>query len=240
MAYVCHKAYLPLNKILTLIPHSQQPTLHYHCRGHLKHILRMLYEGADYEPEKTSPFRSLQVYHNSEKLISGTKELVKDLTLPSYDALNSYFKEQIRVWQESEMCKRVIQILKSSITAHGIEKIVAVALAAISNDDRHRSAFQHAFVLTLREWLLARQESICCYSQDPEYKPVDKVVLREHGIEVIDDPRAWLEVDKRSILFSCAPNAPVKEIVADITRPAVVVWERVEEKDYDVEREGRV
>lgn len=138
------------------------------------------------------------------------------------------------------MCKRVVQILDSSVAGHGIEKIVAVALAAISKDDRHRSAFQHAFVLTLREWLHARQKSICCYAQDPEYEAVDKVVLGEHGIEVIDDPRAWLEVDERSILFSCAPNVPVKEIVADITRPAVVIWERLDAKDYDVEMEGKV
>lgn len=200
----------------------------------------MLYEDADYEPEKTSPLRSLQVYHISKELISGTKELVKDPTLPGRDGLNSYFKEQIRAWKKSEMCKRVVQILDSSVAGHDIEKIVAVALAGIAKDDRHRSAFQHAFVLTLREWLRARQKSICCYAQDPGYKDVDKVVLEEHGIEVIDDPRAWLEVDERSILFSCAPNVPVKEIVADIARPAVVIWERVDAKDYDVEMEGKV
>lgn len=138
------------------------------------------------------------------------------------------------------MCKRVVQILNSSVAGHSIEKIVAVALGGISKDDRHRSAFQHAFVLTLREWLRARQKSICCYAQDPNYKAVDKVVLEEHGLEIINDPRAWLEVDERSILFSCAPDVPVKEIVADTTRPAAVIWERVDDEDCDVEREGKV
>lgn len=227
---------------MALILYSQQPILHYHGRGHLKSILRLLYgyEGADYEPAKTSPFRSLQVYHDSEKVITGTKELAKDPTIPSYDTLKLYFEEQIRMWQESEMCRRVVQILESSVSGHGIEKIVAVSLASISNNYEHRSAFQHAFVLTLREWLLARQESICCYAQDPVYNDVDKIVLGEHGIEVIDDPRAWLELDNRSILFSCASNVPVKEIVADIARPAVVIWERVKETDHDVKGEENV
>ncbi|KAJ5815058.1 hypothetical protein N7474_006835 [Penicillium riverlandense] len=215
------------------------PMLRYQGRGHLKHSLRRLYEGANHEPERTSPLRSLQVYQRSEKLVFGTKELVQDPTLPSRDNLNSYFKEQILAWQESEMCKRVVQILDSSVAGHSIEKIVAVALGGISRDDRHSSAFQHALVLTLREWLHARQKSVSCYAQDPAYKAVDKVVLEEHGIEIIDDPRAWLEVDEQSILFSCAPNVPVKEIVADTTRPAAVIWERLDDNDWDVEGEGK-
>ncbi|OKP11082.1 hypothetical protein PENSUB_3491 [Penicillium subrubescens] len=218
----------------------QQPILHYHGRGHLKETLRIMYQDAHYEPEKTSPLRSLQVYHKSEKLVSGTEELFQDPTLPSYDDLNTIFKEQIQIWQESEMCERVTQILNSSAAGLNIRKVVAVALGGISKDVGHRSAFQHALVVTLREWFDDQQQSVCCYAQDPEYKAVDKAVLQAHGVIAIDDPRAWLEVDERSILFSCAPNVPVKEIVADITRPAVIIWERIDSKDYDVEEEGKV
>lgn len=199
-----------------------------------------MYEDVDYEPEKTSPLCSLQVYHNSEKLISGTEELFQDVTVPSYDDLNATFKEQIQVWQASEMCKRVVQILDISVGGQSIEKIVAVALGSLSKDNCHRSAFQHAFVLALHEWLHTRQKSVRCYAQDPVYNAVDKVVLGAHGIEIIEDPHAWLEVDEQSIVLSCAPNVPVKEIVADIARPAVVVWDRVDSEDYDVEREGKV
>lgn len=199
-----------------------------------------MYEGTDYEPGRTSPLRSLQIFHNCEKIVSSAIELAKDLTLPSHDDLRTSFKEQIRVWQETEMCKRVTNILDSSVANHDIQKIVAVALGSISNDNGHRSAFQHAFVLTLREWLRTREKSVPCYAQDPVYNTVDTVVLGEHGIEVIEDPRAWLEVDEKSILFSCAPNVPVKEIIADVTRPAAVVWERADGKDYDVEMEGKV
>lgn len=48
---------------------------------------------------------------------------------------------------------------------------------------------------------------------------------------MIEDPRGWLEVDEHSILLSIAPNVPVKEIIADIARPAAIIWCRVEFDD---------
>lgn len=92
----------------------------------------------------------------------------------------------------------------------------------------------------LKEWLHTQQKTFSCYVQDPANRPVDKAVLGEHGIEVIDDPRAWLEVVERSVLFSCGSNVPVKEIVADVARPAVVIWERISYGDYDIKDEGMV
>ncbi|KAL1842122.1 hypothetical protein VTJ49DRAFT_6001 [Mycothermus thermophilus] len=66
-----------------------------------------------------------------------------------------------------------------------------------------------------------------CIVQDPVYTPVDKQVLAEAGITVVDDPRAFLAVDEASVLVSINPDVPVRQIVADIARPAVMVWNRV-------------
>jgi hypothetical protein len=195
-------------------------------------------DGCDYEPENQAPLVSLPIYQNSEQISPDTKELIEDSSLPTHESLTEYFQEQIQAWKETDMCKRVVQILNQSAVGHDINKIVAVALSGLSRDDRNRSAFQHALVLTMQEWLQTQQKTFSCYAQDPGYNCVDKAVLSEHGIEVIDDPRAWLEVDERSILFSCAPNVPVKEIVADIARPAVVIWERVGYDDHDVKGES--
>lgn len=60
---------------------------------------------------------------------------------------------------------------------------------------------------------------------------VDREMLADVGFEVIDDPRGWLEVDEQSVVLSISPNVPVKEIIADIARPAVVIWDRVESED---------
>lgn len=60
---------------------------------------------------------------------------------------------------------------------------------------------------------------------------VDREVLVDIGFEMIDDPRGWLETDERSVVCSVAPNVPVKEIVADTARPAIVIWNRVNNDD---------
>lgn len=62
---------------------------------------------------------------------------------------------------------------------------------------------------------------------------VDREILADSGFEMIDDPRGWLGVDERSVVLSVAPNVPVKEIVADTARPAIVVWNRVHDEDKD-------
>jgi hypothetical protein len=62
---------------------------------------------------------------------------------------------------------------------------------------------------------------------------VDREVLTDIGFEMIDDPRGWLEIDERSVVLSVAPNVPVKEIIADTARPAVVIWNRVPNEDTD-------
>lgn len=176
---------------------------------------------------------TLAIKHNTQEIRLGTREPVEDDRIPAREVLVEYFREQIKAWKESDMCKRLEQTLNTSAAAHEITKIVGLALGPISyNDSSNRSAFQHALLLTLRDWLLKRKGDLACYSQDPRYKSVDRSILGDYGIEVIEDPRAWLEIDEASIVFSCAPNVPVKEIVADIARPAVVIWERVGNEDY--------
>lgn len=41
---------------------------------------------------------------------------------------------------------------------------------------------------------------------------------------MIEDPHGWLEIDERSVVSSVAPNVPVKDIIAETSRPAVVIW----------------
>lgn len=145
------------------------------------------------------------------------------------------FKRYIEDWQESEVCKRLEQGLAQVPTTHRIHKIVGLALGGISyGQDKipsARVALQHALLLTLRKWLVKREtkerEEPFCYAQDPCYRPVDKAILKQHGIEVIDDPRAWLEIDDTSIVFSVGNNVCGQDIVADIARPAIAIWDRV-------------
>lgn len=115
----------------------------------------------------------------------------------------------------------------------GIKKIVAFAcssMANLSSTGSRSSACQHALVLQLRDFLTAReggQNGIKCYAQDPVYQDSDKSILEKLGITVLADPRGFLEVDETSVVLSISPNIPIRQIITDIARPALMIWNRV-------------
>ncbi|KAL4930382.1 SRR1 family protein [Aspergillus undulatus] len=68
---------------------------------------------------------------------------------------------------------------------------------------------------------------IKCYAQDPAYNDVDMTLLRSIGIEPLDDPKGFLEIDEHTLVFSVSPNVPVKQIVADVAWPGAMIWNTV-------------
>jgi hypothetical protein len=204
----------------------------YECRAHLKHHLWW----AGIRKERP-PFCSLVIQHPSLKFNTKTKEPVNPWPTQPLEKVAETFQKHAQDWRETEVAKKLVQILTTHAATHQITKIAGLALGPISHhyEKSPRCYIQHALLLTLRKWLADQEktEDVVCYAQDPCYRSVDRDVLKEHGVEVIDDPRAWLEIDDESIVFSVSPNVPVKEIVADIARPAIVIWERVGFMDGD-------
>jgi hypothetical protein len=100
-----------------------------------------------------------------------------------------------------------------------------------ADDHYMRSMAQHILALTIRDVLATRYTTgahvIKCYAQDPIYTPVDTRVLSEAGFTVVDDPRAFLEVDEASVIIAIDPDIPVRQIIADIARPAIMIWNKV-------------
>jgi hypothetical protein len=100
---------------------------------------------------------------------------------------------------------------------------------ACLDDFNDVSALQHAFALEMRNLIHPLQPSLGhfqSYAQDPAYSEIDKRLLEKEGFAILDDPRGFLEVDNSSVVLSIAPNIPVRQIVADIARPALLVWGR--------------
>lgn len=64
-----------------------------------------------------------------------------------------------------------------------------------------------------------------CYIQDPVYNEIDKSILGGLGMVVLDDPNGFLEVDENSFVVSIAANVPVKEIILENAKPAIVIWD---------------
>lgn len=168
-----------------------------------------------------------------------TGELVPSRASLPLENVRSRLAAEMRAWGAGDCCKQLRENLRAAAPRMpAVTKIIAFAMGTISLRGHHgctRSLRQHALVLTIRSILneesrgggsgAAVGRELACFAQDPDYSEVDRAVLREHGITVLEDPQAFLDVDEESVVLSFAPNVPVKQIVADIARPAMIVWE---------------
>ncbi len=107
----------------------------------------------------------------------------------------------------------------------------------IFDNSIRKSGYQHALLLTLKkifELKAGNAASIQCFAQDPVYTEDQASVLQACGIKVLDDPEGFIETDESTVLFSCSPNVPVKQIIADIAQPAVIIWNPVGDVDVSL------
>jgi hypothetical protein len=87
----------------------------------------------------------------------------------------------------------------------------------------------HAIALTMVDVIRSCGEGSDMHArlltQDPGYSVETKDMLQKIGFEVIGEYGAegFAELDENSIVFSAFTQAPVKQIIADIARPAVII-----------------
>jgi hypothetical protein len=151
-------------------------------------------------------------------------------------------------WTESAGCRDLTTILAKSISIPSANKIVCFGLGGLSDPSagpeglvklargdglpRRAAMTQHAAAITMAAVLGKRfgTDPLPIIVQDPDYTLADKKLLAEVGIEVVDGcgSLAFTHVDDKSVVLSIHPNIPVKQVVADIARPAVMIWNRVQ------------
>jgi hypothetical protein len=113
-----------------------------------------------------------------------------------------------------------------------ISKIVCFGLGSLAYPDESEnpsSNTQHAAVESLIEYLKERTSGdIRCYAQDPGYLNSDKELLKTLGIDTIENPKGFFEVDEETLVVSIHPNVCEKQIVSDLQwRPAAMIWDTV-------------
>lgn len=193
------------------------------------HAGRLIADLATYGDDNDIPVSDLtplRVTH--EVYLFGKEEEIWDRKLAGHA-----FVKARQAWEKSQNCKKFEAIL-SKVTGHKINNILGLACGSLSRPGRPQSAFQHALLITAKNWLRKKgltDKTLSCYMQDPEYTSVDREILDGFGFQTVDDPEGFLKVDEQSIVLSIAPNVPVKHIIADIARPAIVIWFQVKETD---------
>lgn len=152
-----------------------------------------------------------------------------DPRTPTYAEVEGLFSTALREWETTKTCEILKSTLKLSQPSFQVSKIVGFACGTL---DHERTLFQHAMLLTLRDLFSKDEETsevtaIPCYAQDPIYDETERSVLEKAGITVLEDPEGFLQVDESTVVVSIAPNISVRQIIADIARPALLIWDVV-------------
>ncbi|KAI0415185.1 hypothetical protein F5X98DRAFT_227654 [Xylaria grammica] len=161
------------------------------------------------------------------RLLSHSPEYKKPPAPPAEDFSTYQAIEQH--WRTSQHYKELQEILATMEIPFTLTKVIALALGALILGSQvcKGHVLQHALVSAVHSALvqrgilsvLSRQ-----YVQDPAYTQRDKGMLHSAGLTVLDDPQALLELDESSVLVCINPEIPIKDIVADICRPAIIIW----------------
>ncbi|KAI0836783.1 hypothetical protein F5Y06DRAFT_273355 [Hypoxylon sp. FL0890] len=140
------------------------------------------------------------------------------------------FDSKRKEWESSEHHAQVQRLLASVKIPSDIKKVIGFALGSlVLNRARPRCMIQHSILLSIHEWASAIMEGKTkpqCYAQDPVYTDQEKEVLETRGVTVLEDPKGFLEADESSIVLTISPNVPVRQIITEISRPAMIIWDR--------------
>ncbi|KAL2801864.1 hypothetical protein BJX63DRAFT_438408 [Aspergillus granulosus] len=177
----------------------------------------------------TSPYSNIRIVHYRERRNKLDGQ-------PSQPEVAASLQRAIVSWRDSQSWAQMRSAL-GRFQLGKVKKIVAFALGSLQtfSDEMkraNRSAFQHAFLITLRDYLLSYttqgDSEAKCYAQDPAYTEHDTAVLQSQGITIVPDPEGFLEVNQETVVISISPNIPVRQVVLEISRPILVIWDSIE------------
>lgn len=151
------------------------------------------------------------------------------------------FLQTFNQWKSSEAWTTIKRLLQARFS-HRVDELIMFAGGRLSTawveeagqyppSPAVRSRVQHSLPLLLRDvfrGLKLWNESAVCYAQDPKYTNVDIAVLKRNDVTVLDDPDGFLRAESTSCVLSFAPDAPVRQIIIDIARPALLIWDSLE------------
>lgn len=88
------------------------------------------------------------------------------------------------------------------------------------------SMVQHSIALTIAE-ICGKdgRDEVQLLAQDPDYSEQAKEVLTKSGFSIVGQFGAggFADIDDNTVVFSAFVEAPLKQIIADIARPVMVI-----------------
>ncbi|KAJ5114095.1 hypothetical protein N7456_002629 [Penicillium angulare] len=124
------------------------------------------------------------------------------------------FRDSNLLWQNSTTCKQLAGLVSSLLGATTVKKVLCFGLGD--------------FCRTAPEWLKRQHDSwdeTSDVTHDPDYTALAEDILTKKEFKIVGHHGAggFAEIDDESIVISAFTAAPVKQIIADIARPALII-----------------
>lgn len=182
-------------------------------------------------------------------LVDWTNQSARDFRISISDPY-TVFAENRRRWEESSSCDVLVTWLNSHLSTRKVTKVVCFGLGDIcreppewfkrqelQNDAELSNAdlmcefvrpcmVQHAIARTIADMCgNIAGGKVQLLAQDPDYSEQTKEVLELYGFSIVGQFGAggFAEIDDNTAVFSAFVEAPLKQIIADIARPILVI-----------------
>ncbi|KAG6989095.1 hypothetical protein FocnCong_v021217 [Fusarium oxysporum f. sp. conglutinans] len=158
---------------------------------------------------------------------------------------SSIFENSRLAWNVSKSCELLKSHLEQHLTTRQVTKVVCFGLGDVcrkppewlrrqmtSDEDDLDSSIvspnmvQHLIAVTMAEVCRNHTGSrVQLLAQDPDYAPEAEEILRQNGFSIVGRYGAagFAEIDDATIVYSVFVEAPLKQIIADIARPAMII-----------------
>lgn len=154
------------------------------------------------------------------------------------------FDEKHLLWQNSKTCKHLAALVQDVLGTNTVKKILCFGLGDFCRSapewlkEQHDSwdensevenvmgcMIQHSMALTIAQLCGNETTPLPLLAQDPGYTKVAEDILTEKGFKIIGTHGAggFAEIDEDSIIISPFTAAPVKQIIADLARPVLII-----------------
>ncbi|KAI1458209.1 hypothetical protein F4805DRAFT_150792 [Annulohypoxylon moriforme] len=165
-----------------------------------------------------------------------------DFVADEHACVECRFQEAKKQWEQSRSFDWLEDQLGVLIGSRNVTKVICFGLGDMtprsSYDARaeldpdialmglNASLNQHAAALTVAEKMrLEKINDVEIFAQDPAYSQASKDLLEGAGVTIIGEHGAggFGKIDYDSVVFFCYPGAPVRQIIADLARPALII-----------------
>lgn len=155
---------------------------------------------------------------------------------------NAVFEENRLAWNESASCRFLRSWLENASRMKKVAKVICFGLGdmcrappewykrQISSSEQDMEAesirpstIQHSVALTIADMCSAN--NVRLLAQDPGYTEEAHEILKAKGFSIVGQFGAggFAEIDNDSVVFSAFVAAPLKQIIADLARPALII-----------------